>query len=78
MKRKSKFKEIVLEIVLEIALTAVCFGVGALIFRAFGIRWEALFELDPELVVLVGIIVPLAIFALIYFVVQAIKKKNKK
>ena len=79
MKRKSRFREIMLEIICELALTLVCFGLGALILHLFGVDGKSLLNMDSDLVVLVGVGIILAIFVAVYFLVQFIKKrKNKK
>ena len=79
MKRKSRFREIMLEIICELALTLVCFRLGALILRLFGVNGKSLLNMDSDLVVLVGVGIILAIFVAVYFLVQFIKKrKNKK
>ena len=77
MKNKLKFREAVFEIVCELVLTLVCFGFGALILHLFGVDGKALFEIDPDIVALVGIGIFLAIFIASYFLVQLIKKRKK-
>ena len=76
MKRKSRFREIMLEIICELALTLVCFALGALILHLFGIGGKELLNTDSDLVVLVGVGIILAIFVAVYFLVQLIKKKK--
>ena len=78
MKRKSRFREIMLEIICALALTLVCFALGALILHLFGIDGKELLNMDSDLVVLVGVGMFLAIFIVSYFLVQFIKKKKKK
>lgn len=77
MKNKSKFREIVLEIVCELVLTLICFGLGALILRLFGVDGKALTEFDSDLVILIGIAVPVVIFIAVYYLVQFLKKRKK-
>lgn len=72
-KDKSKIKEAVLEGILEIILTAVCFGIGALIFSLLGIKIDSP-NIDFETIVLLGIIAPVLLFAIINGVVQWVKK----
>lgn len=77
MKRKSHFREVILEIACELALTLVCFGLGALILHLFGVDGRSLLDMDSDLVVLVGVGVILVIFVASYFLVQFIKKRKK-
>lgn len=67
-----------LEIICELALTLVCFALGALILQLFGIDGKELLNTDFDLVVLVGVGIFLAIFIVSYFLVKFIKKKKKK
>ena len=76
MKRKSHFREVILEIACELALTLVCFGLGALILHLFGVDEKSLLDMDSDLVVLVGVGIILAIFVAVYFLVQFIKKRK--
>ena len=77
MKRKSHFREVILEIACELALTLVCFGLGDLILHLFGVDGRSLLDMDSDLVVLVGVGVILVIFVASYFLVQFIKKRKK-
>ena len=76
-KKTSRFREIMLEIICELALTLVCFGLGALILHLFGVDGKSLLDMDSDLVVLVGVGMILAIFVAVYFLVQFIKKRKK-
>ena len=76
-KKTSRFREILLEIACELALTLVCFGLGALILHLFGVDGRSLLDMDSDLVVLVGVGVILVIFVASYFLVQFIKKRKK-
>ena len=62
-----------IELVLEIVITAVFFGVGALILWLFGVNID--FEsADLDLIVLVGVAVFFAVFAVVAVIVKAIGK----
>ncbi len=78
LKNKPKFREVVLEIICELGLTLVCFGIGALMLHLFGVNAEVFENIDSELVVLVGIAALLIIFVAVYFLVQLFKKKQRK
>ena len=66
-------KDTILEIVGEIALTLIFFGIGALIVRAFGIEFDSS-VLDDDLIILIGIIACAVVFAIVWILVQWFKK----
>ena len=72
-KDKKKLKEVLLEGLLEIVLTLIFFGIGALIFSAFGVKLDSP-SIDFDLIVLLGIVVPVVVFGLIFVLVQWLKK----
>ena len=72
-KDKKKLKEALLEGLLEIVLTLIFFGIGALIFSAFGVKLDSP-SVDFDLIVLLGIVVPVVVFGLIFALVQWLKK----
>ena len=79
-KDKKKLKDAFFEGLLEIILTLIFFGIGALIISAFGIELDAP-NIDFDLIVLLGIIV-LAValifaFALVKWLKKIIKGKQK-
>jgi len=75
-KDKRKLKEAFFEGLLEIVLTLIFFGIGAIIFSMFGVELDSK-NIDFDLIVLLGIIVPVVVFGLIYALVQWIKKVIK-
>ena len=72
-KDKNKFKEAFFEGLLEIVLTLIFFGIGALIVSAFGIELDSP-NIDFDLIILLGIVVPFAIFGIVCSLVQWLKK----
>lgn len=72
-KRKRTVKEIVFEIFLELILTLVFLGIGALVLILFGADFNFL-EIDPELVTLIGFGAVLVLFVLVYIIVRLVKK----
>lgn len=75
-KDKKKLKEAFFEGLLEIVLTLIFFGIGALIVSAFGVELDSP-NIDFDLIVLLGIIVPIVIFGLICTLVQWLKRITK-
>ena len=75
-KDKKKLKEAFFEGLLEIVLTLVFFGIGALIVSAFGGDLNSP-NIDSDLIVLLGIIVPIVVFGLICTLVQWLKRITK-
>ena len=75
-KDKKKLKEAFFEGLLEIVLTLVFFGIGALIVSAFGVDLNSP-NIDSDLIVLLGIIVPIVVFGLICTLVQWLKRITK-
>ena len=73
-KDKKKPKEALLEGLLEIVLTLIFFGIGALIVSVFGVELDSP-NFDFDLIVLLGIIVSVVVFGLVYALVQWLKKK---
>ena len=68
-----------LEIICELALTLVCFGLGAFILHLFGVDGKSLLNMDSDLVVLLSVCIFLVVFIASYYFIQFIKKrKNKK
>jgi len=75
-KDKKQFKKAMLEAFGEIVLTLILFGIGALILWLFGLDWNAP-DIDGDLIILIGIIVPLVVFGIVSALVDWIKKKIK-
>ena len=75
-KDKKRFKEVFSEAFGEIVLFLILFGIGALILWLFGLDWNAP-NIDGDLIVLIGIIVPLVVFGIVSALVDWIKKKIK-
>ncbi len=78
-KEKKKFTEAFFEVLLEIILTLIFFGIGAFIISLFGVNPDSP-NIDGDLIVLLGIVVPVVIFGAVYALVQWFKKiiKNKR
>ena len=70
---KKKLSEGLLEAILEIVLTLIFFGIGALIIGLFGVELDSL-DTDGDLIVLIGIIVPIVLFGIVYALVRFFKK----
>lgn len=62
----------VLEAIVEIALTLICFGVGALFFSLIGVELDSP-HLSDDVIILVGLILPFAVFWIIHALVEWIK-----
>ena len=75
-KDKKKFKEAFFEGLLEIVLTLIFFGIGALVVSALGVELDSP-NIDFDLIVLLGIIVLVVVFGLVYALVQWLKKTIK-
>ena len=75
-KQKTKFREAIIEALLELLLTAVCFGIGALVLFLFGVNLDST-DLDFELIVLIGIS-SFVLLGVICALVQWIKNKKEK
>ena len=73
--KKGFGKRMLLEGLGEIALTLGCLVLGAAIISLFGgdVNFS---ETDPDLLILIGVVASFSIFAIIYYVVQWIKKKS--
>jgi len=64
---------VLFEGLLEIVLTLIFFGIGALIVSAFGIKLDSP-NIDFDLIILLGILVPVVVFGLVCTFVQWLKK----
>ena len=76
-KDKKKLKEAFFEGLLEIVLTLIFFGIGALVVSAFGAELDSP-NIDFDLIVLLGIIVPVVVLGLVCALVQWLKKIIKR
>lgn len=77
MKKKKtagKVGEALLEGLVEIVLTFVCFGVGALIFSLLGIDLDSA-GISDDTIILIGIIAIVVIAVAVCSIVQLFKKK---
>ena len=72
-KDKKKLKEAFFEGLLEIVLTLIFFGIGALIVSALGVKLDSP-NIDFDLIILLGILVPVVVFGLVCTFVQWLKK----
>jgi membrane protein DedA with SNARE-associated domain len=78
MKRKEKIKEVFSDVVLELVLYLLFFGIGAFILYLFGFRIDGE-NTDFDLVFLLGLGVCIVIVVSGFVLVRLIKKiKNKK
>lgn len=76
-KQKPKFREAIAEALLELLVTLLCLGIGALILALFGVDFSSP-GLDWDLVVLLGCAVFIAVLVAVYALVQWIKNKKEK
>lgn len=74
-KEKKKLKEVFFEGLLEIVLTLIFFGIGALIVSAFGVNWDSP-SIDGDSIILLGIVAISVISAAVCALVQWFKKKT--
>ena len=71
--KKKFFWRSLLEGLAEIVLTLICFGIGAFIVSLFGVSLDSP-NIDGDLIILLGIVVPVVIFGAVYTLVQWFKK----
>lgn len=76
-KDKKKFREALLDGFIEIVLTGICFGIGFLILRLFGVSLDSP-KIDFDLIVLLGLIAPVVIFGIVSALISRLKKNQKK
>ena len=72
-KDKKRIRDALLEGLIEIVLTLIFFGIGAFIISLFGVRLDSA-SMDFDLIALIGIIVPIVLFGIVFALVQWIKK----
>ena len=80
MKNKEKKEQIkngLIEVFLELVVYGVAFLIGAVIVGLFGFNLDDP-SLDGELIVLIGLVVPLVVFAALAGIVTFCIKKVKK
>ena len=75
-KDKKQVKETLFEILCELILTLIFFGIGMFIFSLFGVNLDSP-DIDGDLVVLVGIVAFFAIIGISFTLIKWIKKKRK-
>ena len=66
-----------LEILGELVITAVLFAIGAGILILLGNK-KAVADMDPDMTALLGALVVLAVFGMVFAVASAVRKKKKK
>ena len=77
MKRDKKpIKGALLEALLELMLTFVCFGIGLGVLALCGVKPDA-DGTDFDLIVLLGILVGFAFFGIVFLIKKLIKGKRK-
>ena len=72
-KDKKKIGAVLLEGLAEIVLTLICFGIGAFIVSLFGVSLDSP-NIDGDLIILLGIVVPVVIFGAVITLVLWFKK----
>ena len=72
-KDKQRLREALLEGLLEIVLTLIFLGIGALIIRLFGVNLGSP-NMDGDLILLLGIVVFLVVMGTIVALIQWFKK----
>ena len=72
-KDKKKIGAVLLEGLAEIVLTLICFGIGAFIVSLFGVNLDSP-NIDGDLIILLGIVVPVVILGVVHTLVQWFKK----
>ena len=75
-KDKKKLKEVLFVGLLEIVVTLIFFGIGALIVGAFGVELDSP-NIDLDLIILLGLIVFAVVFGIISALVERLKKMSK-
>ena len=74
-KDNRKIKEKLLDVAFEFVLMLVLFGIGALILGLFGVEIN-IASIDPEFVILVGIVALFLFFGIGCLLAKEIKKKK--
>ena len=74
---KSRFRIELGEAALEIILSLVFLGIGAMVLALFGVSGDAEW-LDSDLVMLIGIVAVFLVGSAIGVIVWTVKKKNKR
>lgn len=74
---KKTRREALFDCLLELVLTVIFFGIGALMIHLFGVKLDSP-NLDFELIVLIGILTPVALFGVIDAAVKTIRKRIKE
>ena len=75
-KKENRILDAVLEILAELVLTAICFGIGYGILRLVGMH-DNFEELDTDIAVLLGTVVFVAVFLSVVFIAYRKKHKGK-
>ena len=75
-KKKKEFKERLVEDIAEIVFALISFGIGALVFSLFGSD-KKVSEIDPDLVILIGMFVALALIIAIGSLISWIEKRKR-
>ena len=77
MKKGKKSGNSLIEGLLELAIVAILFGIGALVFYLFGARIDSS-QVDGDTIVLLGIVVLCLLVAIVSAIVRFIKSTTQR
>ncbi len=77
MKNGKKTGKALIEGLLELAIVAILFGIGALVFYLFGVRIDSP-QIDGDTIVLLGIVVLCVLVAIVSAIVRFIKSITQR
>ena len=75
-KYKASFVDALLDELVEIVIGLIAFGIGAVIVTLFGMDWDS--PIDSELIVLIGVAVPIVIAIVAMALAKHFKKKSRQ
>ena len=76
-KDKKEIKSNILDAIVELIFTAVCFAIGMFIASLFGVDFKSP-DTDYELIILLGVAVLIVSFIVVYALTHLLKKIFKK
>lgn len=77
MKKEKKSDNSLIEGLLELAIVAILFGIGALVFYLFGVRIDSL-QVDGDTIILLGIVVLCVLVAIVSAIIHIIKYTTQR